>query len=151
MNRTSILFIVAIIVILFSCTNNSKKIIEPSVGEIEKIVPIGNKISKELVQTLQKELKAAIKEGGLNEAINVCNLKAVPLTEIVANTTELEVDIKRTTFKYRNKLNAPDEIDADALNYYQKLITDNKDLPKYYIGKVVSNKEASLLETTFPM
>ncbi|OQX75213.1 MAG: hypothetical protein B6D61_10825 [Bacteroidetes bacterium 4484_249] len=143
MNRTPILIIVALITVFISCTINSKKISEPSVKEIEKIVPIGNKISKELVQTLQKELKAAIKEGGLDKAIDVCNLKAVPLTDIVANSTDMKVDIKRTTMKYRNKLNAPDDTEFDALGYFENLISDNKEIPDYYLQKVNTGNETS--------
>lgn len=124
-------------IFLFSaCNNNSGQILEPTNEEIELIKPIGDQIASSLVKELQSELKAAIKDGGFEKAVNVCNLRAAPITEIAANATKRKVDIKRTTNKYRNPLNAPDKFEKEALSYFEGLITANEPLPKYYIQKI---------------
>ncbi len=136
--RYSFLFFISISIIflLSACNNNSGQISEPTNEEIELIKPIGDQIASSLVKELQSELKAAIKDGGFEEAVNVCNLRAAPITEIAANATNRKVDIKRTTNKYRNKLNAPDKFEKEALSYFERLNAAGKPLPKYYIQKI---------------
>lgn len=127
--------------LLLSCGVHDMKIAEPTNDEIAPIKPIGDKISKELITTLQKELKAAVQKGGLNEAINVCNMKAVPLTEIIADATDRVVHIKRTSYKFRNTDNAPDNAEKAALDYYQTLIKEQKEIPPFYIQKIEKGKK----------
>ena len=136
--RYSIILLISVsILFLFSnCSNYSGQISEPSNEEIELIKPIGDQIAGSLVKELQSELKAAIKDGGFEEAVNVCNLRAAPITEITANATDRKVEIKRTTNKYRNPLNAPDKFEKVALSYFEDLSSAGKPLPKYYIQKI---------------
>ena len=135
--RYSIIFLISVsILFLFSKCNNSGQISEPTSEEIELIKPIGDQIAGNLVKELQSELKAAIKDGGFEKAVNVCNLRAAPITEIAANATYRKVEIKRTTNKYRNPLNAPDKFEKVALSYFEGLIAAGEPLPKYYIQKI---------------
>ncbi len=140
------LHLVFIIILSFSiflsgCTDQGVKIVKPSQEEVSQIKPIGDKISKELVMTLQKELKAAVQKGGLNEAINVCNMKAIPLTSIIADATDKVVHIKRTTYQFRNPDNAPDKTEMAALDYYKSLINEQKDIPPFYIQKIKKDEK----------
>ncbi len=137
----SFTFIFAISLFLSGCSGNAIKISKPSSEETAQIKPIGDKISKELVTTLQKELKTAVQKGGLNEAINVCNMKAVPLTRIIADATDRVVHIKRTSYKFRNPDNAPGEEEKAALDYYKTLIKEQKEIPDFYIQKIKKGKE----------
>ncbi len=132
----SLAIVLAISLFISGCSGDNEKISKPSAEEINQIKPIGDKISKELVMTLQKELKAAVQKGGLNEAINVCNMKAVPLTKIVADATDRVVHIKRTSYKFRNPDNAPDKAEMAALDHYKSLIEEQKEIPPYYIQKI---------------
>ncbi len=142
MKRQQLFFIIISLSIgLFGCNEKNTKILEPSAEEISQIKPIGDKISKELVTTLQKELKAAVQKGGLDEAINVCNMKAVPLTTIIANATDRVVNIKRTSYKYRNPDNAPNEAEKKALDHFKTLIKEQREIPPFYIQKIVNGKE----------
>lgn len=131
----------AISLLISNCSYDNVKITNPSEEETAQIKPIGDKISKELVMTLQKELKAAVEKGGLNEAINVCNMKAVPLTKIIADATDRVVHIKRTSYKFRNPDNAPDEVEKAALDHYKALIKEQKEIPGFYIQKIEKGKE----------
>jgi hypothetical protein len=134
MKKTFYLFI-ALLFVFSSCTNNSSRVSEANTDEISFIQPHGDQISKDLMTSLQTELQQAMQSGGIEEAIDVCNLKAIPLTDIVAKSTDMEVDIKRTTLKYRNELNAPDEYEEMALNHFQSEF-ENNNLPAYYIQKI---------------
>ncbi|NOX48158.1 MAG: DUF3365 domain-containing protein [Chlorobi bacterium] len=121
-----------------SCTNNSSQISEPTMEEIAIIKPIGDQIAGNLVKELQSELKAAIKSGGFEEAVNVCNLRAAPITKIISETTNRKVVIKRTSNKYRNPMNAPDKFEKKALAYFEGLSNSGKPLPDYFIQKLGS-------------
>ncbi len=100
----------------------------------EKAVEIGQQASKKLLKTLVSELKKAMKEGGPYKAIDVCSQKALKLTEKVSE--EEGVQIKRTTFKYRNPKNAPDKYEKEALEYFEKALKEKGKLPEYYLQKV---------------
>ena len=135
------LFGLLILVILVSCQSPALKITEPTQTETEKIKAIGDDVSARLTMSLKKELKAAIAEGGFQNAINVCNLKAIPLTELVKESQNMKVEIKRTSYNYRNPLNAPDSIEKLALDHFTQLFQEKKEVPEFFIQKITKNKE----------
>ncbi len=104
----------------------------------KEVVEIGQKASKALLKTLVGELKKAMKEGGPLKAVEVCSKKALKLTEEVSKKEGVE--IKRTTFKYRNPKNAPDKYEKEALEYFEKSLKEKGELPKYYVQKVNENE-----------
>ena len=134
-----LLLVLILIGFMAGCKNNSLIITDATNAEIERIKPIGDKITMDLIKSLQGELKAAVKDGGFKKAVNVCNLKAISLTDIIALATDKDVEIKRTTNKYRNPQNAPNDIEKQALSYYHNLLSDNQQLPGSYIQKVTEN------------
>lgn len=119
--------------ILISCNQNNIEISEPSNEELIKVLPQGNQIASNLMKSLKTELKSAISEGGFEKAIDVCNIKALPLTESISDNN---IKIKRTTYKYRNPENAPSDIEKMALDFFQSLLDNNKELPDHYVQKV---------------
>jgi len=138
--RYTLSTLISISILLFSssCSNNSNRILEPTNEEIEVIKPLGNKIAKSLVTELKKELKSAIKDGGFEKAVNVCNLRAAPITKIIANETNRKVVIKRTSNKYRNPVNSPDKFEKKALLYFEEISNSGETLPEYHIQKIKS-------------
>lgn len=134
------LALISLILLLTACNSNNSIVSEANIDEIEIIKPLGKQISTDLIVSLQTELKKAIKTGGIPEAIEVCNLKALPLTDIIAKSTDNNIEIKRTTYKYRNELNAPDEYEKIALNYFHSKIENNENLPEFYIQKIENKK-----------
>lgn len=102
----------------------------------EAIISIGDRAASELVGTLKKELKKALSEGGPVGAVSVCSERAQALTKQVSRSIGSGIDVKRTTFRYRNPKNAPDRYEALALGYFEGLIKQGKDLPPYLIQKV---------------
>ncbi|WP_457640721.1 Tll0287-like domain-containing protein [Persephonella sp.] len=120
---------------LYSC---GVKTADMSPEKKAKIEEIGETASKKLLKTLKGELIEALKRGPLH-AIDVCSKKAIDLTKQVEQELNRGIKIKRTSFKYRNPKNAPDEYEKDALAYFEKAIKEKKPLPKFYIQKVKEN------------
>ncbi len=100
-----------------------------------KIKSIGEYYSKLLLSNLKKELKNAIKQGGVINAISVCSKKALKITENIPKKCE-GIKIKRTTFKYRNPKNKPTDYEKEALNYF---ISHKKE--RFYIQKIKINNK----------
>jgi hypothetical protein len=59
--------------------------------------------AKEYSNTLKSNLKTAITNGGIEEAIKFCNTNAIPLTDSISNAKQLS--ISRISHKNRNLLN----------------------------------------------
>ena len=74
---------------------------------------------------LSGELKAAVTEGGVQQAIEYCSLNAISLTDSLANNKN--VTIKRATDRPRNPLNKLNEDERIIFNHYQEAIAN--DLP----------------------
>lgn len=124
--------------IISSCKTEGTRIFEPTAEEIQKIQPVGKQLTQELLMTLKTELQAAIAEGGFEKAIDVCNLRAMPLTKIKEESAGKNIRIKRTTNLFRNPLNAPDKFEKKALEHFEGLIAQNTPLPENYIQKVTT-------------
>lgn len=131
-----IIIIIIVSLILVNCQNKDYSVTDPTPEEAAKIQTIGDTLSMTLLSKLKGELIKAISEGGAVEAIQVCNSKAIPLTEEIAKLSNYPVEIKRTSSKYRNPQNAPDEIEKNALEYFEELNETNKPLPDNYLKKV---------------
>ncbi|MEM8844218.1 MAG: DUF3365 domain-containing protein [Pseudomonadota bacterium] len=76
----------------------------------------------ELATTLKSRLMTAMQDGGLGEAIKVCNIEAPIITNEI--NTQSDVLIKRTSLKIRNPNNAPDEWEVEVLTNFQDQINE---------------------------
>ena len=123
---------------MFGCLAEKpqEEVAEPA--DKEKIVKIGEDVSMRLLKRLKGELVNALKQGP-TEAIKVCSQKALPITKEVEREVDHGIKIKRTTFKFRNPANAPDEYEKEALRYFEETYKKTGQLPKYYIQKVEEN------------
>jgi len=126
-------YIALLSVFVIGCSTTQTQIPEEKKAKIEEI---GEKNAMVLLKTLKGELIKAMSEGGAENALTVCNKKAMELTEQVEKETG--VQMKRTTFKYRNPANAPDKYEKEALEYFEKSIKEGK-FPKNYIQVVNEN------------
>lgn len=79
----------------------------------------GRQSTKVLLTELQTALKGALKSGGTQAAIRVCNTSALPLTEAVAK--KQQIAIKRVSFKPRNPFNQPDDFESRLLKQFETL------------------------------
>jgi len=85
-------------------------------------------ITKELGDRLRTELMEAIKKGGPLSALEVCHTKAPQVSEQIAQSSGIQV--KRTSLKPRNPLNAPDEWETPVLKTFEKRLAQGEDPQK---------------------
>ncbi|MCK5034042.1 MAG: DUF3365 domain-containing protein [Calditrichia bacterium] len=133
--------LVLILLLILGCDTTELRISEPSAEETQRIKTIGDSLSQKLLFSLKSELSKAIQQKGVVNAIQVCNIKALPITDEIGKSSEYLVDIKRTTTKYRNPKNKPDEIEKLALEYFKNMHNNNEPFPDYYIQKVYENNK----------
>ena len=92
---------------------------ELSEEERDTALEKGRQAADALVQSLlNAQLKSAMEAGGPENAIQVCQQVAQPMTASTANAFE-GVSIRRTSLKVRNPANAPDAIDRELLEAWQ--------------------------------
>jgi hypothetical protein len=96
----------------------------------EEIVKIGQETSKALFDTLAPKLQNSIKENGILKASEFCANEAQTLTKEVNKNLKAGVSVKRVSLKNRNELNAPNEIEINAL----KTLEANRSLT-YFISE----------------
>jgi hypothetical protein len=102
--------------------------------EIEAAVfELGGSASQALMGTLVTQLTGAMQAGGAVNAVDFCSTSAIELTAGVAQ--EQGLDVKRTSMKYRNPANAPDEDETEALKYYESALAETGKLPGPWVQK----------------
>ena len=73
---------------------------------------------------LSSNLQQAMVDGGIENALDYCNLKAMPLTDSLSK--HYNVTIKRVSNKARNPLNQASENEQKILNNYLESIENRK-------------------------
>lgn len=102
--------------------------------EIEAaVLEAGGPAADALVGTLVTRLSGAIQHGGTVSAIEFCSTSASELTAGVAR--EQGLDIKRTSLRYRNPANAPDQAETEALKYFETVLAETGALPAQWVQK----------------
>jgi hypothetical protein len=123
--------IISAILISTGCQEPPKDNLIPAAKRVQ-IQQTGDTVSKKLLQTLKQELLSAIKSGGPQNAISVCNTRALQLTTQLADSSDLPLNVKRVSSRYRNPANAPDEHELRALEHYRDQL-ENGDTTGYFI------------------
>jgi hypothetical protein len=103
--------------------------------EGERVATVGEPAAAELLRTLMGRLTSALEEGGASHAIEFCSNEAMPLTRMVEAGLGGGLSLKRTSFRYRNPENAPDEGDEAALLYFEHAILDQGDAPSGFVQR----------------
>ncbi len=121
--------IITILLLHFLLTANysQEKLLNPTEPEIQKITMVGKIVAKKLLSNLQAELLKEIRSSDPVNALAVCNLKAMPLTEEIVSTQDNIISIKRTSNNYRNPLNKPDSLEQIALKYFKQHWNEKRD------------------------
>lgn len=76
----------------------------------------GEEIVTKSTQALGQKLMAALSDGGVDAALNYCNLNALPLTDSLSKA--MGVTLQRTSLNYRNIANQPQATEIEILNSY---------------------------------
>lgn len=114
------LVLIGLLFCLSTNAQNKVSILSPSEEEINNYSALGSIIAKKLLVNLKSELLKGIKEGGPINSLKICNIKAIPLTTELIGSSNNIVSIKRTSNKYRNPVNKPDELSQEALKFFEE-------------------------------
>lgn len=100
------------------------------------VVQIAEPLAGELLRTLVGRLMGAMEEGGPTQALEFCSTEAIPLTRTVEGGAPRGVALKRTSFRYRNPNNAPDDAEELALRFFEDAILNSGEVPGHYVQRV---------------
>ena len=78
----------------------------------------GKGVIKGFATELVGELKKGMKAGGPNQAISVCNTKAMPIAS--KHSAQTGWTVRRSSHKLRNPENKPDTFEARAISEFQR-------------------------------
>lgn len=105
--------------VLWDCAENKTSRIKKT-GENEldenELQARGQAVAMATFSALSVSLQAALKKGGIEEAIRYCNLAALPITDSLSQVHNAL--IRRTSLRTRNKANDPNGAEKKQLNKY---------------------------------
>ncbi len=130
LSRRTLVTLVALA--MCACTGGGGGEISPAVEA--QVVKTGAAAADALKGTLLTNLTDALQQGGPASAIEFCSTSAIELTAGVQADQGLE--IKRTTTRYRNPANAPDQAEAEALRHFETVLAETGELPGEWVQKV---------------
>jgi hypothetical protein len=129
-------------VLLSGCDEGSPEV---DSAERSRIVAVAAPAAAALRQGLVTRLTAAMEEGGPVRAIEFCSTEAIPLTHAIQSGLHEGLTLKRTSFRYRNPANAPDEAEEAALLYFERSLQDMPEPPSFFTQRV-SDEEVRYYE-----
>jgi hypothetical protein len=95
---------------------------------------LGAGAAAQLQQTLAPRIMAAIEEGGPAYAVQFCSSAADSLA--AAASEAAGVELKRTSFRYRNPDNAPDRWEEEALRHFEGFAERRDSMPAGWVQAV---------------
>ncbi len=114
---------------------------EEAMGEKEKLVKEAKQAIQGLMGDLQKQLKAALKEGGPTKAIEVCKDVAPAIAEKQSQAHGMTV--ARTALKFRNPDNAPDDYEKQVMEKFLEEIAAGKSAKELASAEIVEGEDGS--------
>lgn len=121
----------ALLLSVAACSNDTGEDVSPEVAAA--VLEIGGSASDALMGSLITNLTGAMQEGGPASAVDFCSTTAGELTAGVAR--EQDLDIKRTTLRYRNPANAPDQAETEALRHFESALAETGVMPGPWVQK----------------
>lgn len=109
--------------------------LDPEAPECSEVRKIGETAINRLAVTLVNEVTSAVAKVGPEKALEVCHLKALPLTGAIIKDTPRITAVKRTSLRLRNSANAPDAAEHLALRHVEKQL-ENGVLPKVLVQRI---------------
>ncbi len=119
--KTKLIYLFPLLALcLFACNNSEQQVSDTTQEVVEKIdtdyIREGKMIAETTFKVLSSNLQQAMADGGIENALNYCNVKAMPLTDSLSE--HYNVSIKRVSNKTRNLLNQATESEKIILNDY---------------------------------
>ena len=91
---------------------------------------------KELGSSLKSSLQMAMKESGPIAALEYCNVAAQDITKELSDTLQLKV--RRTSLKTRNKKNIPDDWEQKSLQVFTAQYIAGEEIKNMYFHEIVT-------------
>ncbi len=138
--RLQLLLVIPIILLIAVACSSPRpaRVVDKTMDET-KVAEIGESAAMTLIQGLIGRLNAAMNEGTV-AAFEFCAREAQSLTATIQQELGSDLQVKRTSFQYRNPANAPDEYETAALQYFQDALAERGSLPTSYIQMVNANE-----------
>lgn len=111
------------------------RFVNPEAPEAAEVRGIGERAINRLAMTLVNEVAVAVSKSGADKAIDVCHLKALPLTGEVIKEVPRISGVKRTSVRLRNPANAPDAAEQLALKRVERDM-EKGELPKVLVQQI---------------
>ncbi|MCP4121553.1 MAG: hypothetical protein GY751_07345, partial [Bacteroidetes bacterium] len=138
-NSYYLLLAIAAVIILAQCKSGAEK--EETSVDVEetetseemqaRYIEMGNAIVDTTFKTLSGKLKGAVKEGGIEGAIEYCNLNAYPIIDELSKTNN--ATISRKSQKYRNSDNKTNSSDDFIYERYRETIAAGTPMEAFLI------------------
>ena len=91
---------------------------------------------KELGSSLKSSLQMVMKESGPIAALEYCNVAAQDITKELSDTLQLKV--RRTSLKTRNKNNIPDDWEQKSLSVFTAQYISGEEIKNMYFHEIVT-------------
>jgi hypothetical protein len=98
------------------------------------VVRAGEAATADLMAALQPRLQRALSRAGPAYAISFCADTAQALTRNVGRASG-GLEIKRTSSRYRNPANAPDEAESEALRHFREALAETGEIPRDHVQR----------------
>ncbi|MDR8394397.1 DUF3365 domain-containing protein [Aliifodinibius sp. S!AR15-10] len=120
--------VLLILILLMGCGQQNEQRPETRDAAIDTtaVIAEGQKITQAAFQTLSSNLKQAMGEGGVEHAVQFCNIEAMPLTDSLA--TNFGVELRRASHRPRNPDNRADSLELASINKYLEQIEQEAEL-----------------------
>ena len=119
MKKAFIFLGVSLLVIFQGCKDKS---VPQKEEKNNVLIEKGAEIASATFLALSTKLKGAMKEGGVENALAYCNVNALPITDSLSKV--YNVEIRRTSLKYRNTKNKPSLMEMVVLNEFERMKKD---------------------------
>jgi len=125
MRKAYLLLGLVMLLILSGCQNAvQKRTLTPE--EQTQYISKGRMITAMSLKALSGEVMQAINEGGVQHAVDYCNVHASPLIDSLS--VKYEAKISRVSDKYRNPANKPGELDLTVIEAYREQLAAGNEL-----------------------
>lgn len=119
--KSKLIYLFPILALSLLACNNSEQQVSETIKETVETTDVdyikeGKTIAENTFKVLSSNLQQAMVDGGIENALNYCNVKAMPLTDSLSQ--HHNVSIKRVSNKARNPLNQATENEQKILNNY---------------------------------
>jgi hypothetical protein len=122
---------------VLGCTAEAPELTEEQQTEVRDV---GVQAASALMRGLGSRLGQALQEGGPTHAVSFCSGEALSLTDSVASDLGNHIELKRTSLKYRNPSNAPDQLEIEALRHFSSSLQESGQIPSHYIQQVSADE-----------